>query len=71
MFNLWPCVLLIHSLQNKKKVQVAHIWTFRVVLQGDADPLRNDGETAVNLGNLDRGLCLLLQTLTILLDVLI
>lgn len=45
--------------------------TFRVVIQGETNPLLGAMETAVNLINLNRGLGLLLRPLAILPDVLI
>lgn len=47
------------------------IQTFRVILQGDTKPLWGARETAVDLWNLNGGLSLLLQILTVFPDILI
>lgn len=47
------------------------ILTVRVILQGDTNSLWGARETAVHLRDLKWGLSLLLQTLTILPDILI
>lgn len=63
------CLLLLILITNTKVFLNKQILTIRVILQGETNPV--SGDTAVNVINLNWRLGLLLQTLTILPDILI